>query len=116
MSKLTCIQIDDAFGRAVIGESVRKIAHSMGVTEGALRFHFRKHPSPKEVRRLAYALFHAEQCRARLDDAEQQAVDRMLARAMKPGARTATQPARAGTKPKARPTAAPKMAGTKTTA
>lgn len=81
--KLTFFQIEQAFGRAVLGESVRAVARDLGVTEGCLRFHFRKGKSPKEVRRLAYAMFHAEQARARLTTAEQKEVDRMVAKALK---------------------------------
>ena len=59
--KLNTIQLHEAFGRAVQGESARSIARSMAVTEGALRWHFRKGTHPREVRRLAFELFYAEQ-------------------------------------------------------
>ena len=65
MSKLTIIQIETAFTRAVIGESVRGIAASLKVTEGALRYHFRKTTPVKEVRRMAWELIQVEQTRAR---------------------------------------------------
>jgi len=59
--KLTALQLHEALGRATYGESVRSIARTMGVTEGALRFHFRKGTHPRELRRLAFELFHARQ-------------------------------------------------------
>ena len=59
--KITFLQVEEAFGRSVYGESVRSIARSMGVTEGALRFHFRKGASPKEMRQLAFKLLQAQQ-------------------------------------------------------
>jgi hypothetical protein len=79
--KINFIQIEEAYGRAVWGESVRAIAHSLGVTEGCLRFHFRKRASPRQVRRLAFELLHIEQVRARLTPAERKAVDRLTAKA-----------------------------------
>lgn len=62
--KITFLQVEAAYLRAVHGESVRSIARSLGVTEGCLRFHFRGRTHPKEIRRLAFALFHAEQAKA----------------------------------------------------
>jgi AcrR family transcriptional regulator len=59
--KLTLLQIREAHSRAVHGESVRAIARSLSVTEGALRHHFRKGTSPAEIRRIAWDLFNAEQ-------------------------------------------------------
>lgn len=79
--KFTFIQLHEAFGRAVMGESVRAIAQRLGVTEGCLRFHFRKGTSPKEVRRLAFELLHAQQVRASLTPAEQRDVDRLVEKA-----------------------------------
>lgn len=79
--KVTFIQIEQAFGRAVLGESVRAIARSLGVTEGCLRFHFRKGKSPKAVRRLAFGMIHAQQARASLTPAGQKEVDRLTAKA-----------------------------------
>lgn len=92
MTKLTHIQIEEAFQRAVRGESVCKIAASLNVTEGALRFHFRKGTSPNEVRLLAFALFRAEQSRQLLSEAERLAVDRIIARTGKPDIQTAMPP------------------------
>lgn len=80
--KITFIQVHEAFGRAVVGESVRAIARSLGVTEGCLRFHFRKGASPKEVRRLAWAMVHAQQARASLTPAGQKEVDRLVGKAV----------------------------------
>jgi hypothetical protein len=59
--KLNFMQTHEAFGRAVRGESVRSIARGMAVTEGALRFHFRKSTHSREVRRIAFDLFHVRQ-------------------------------------------------------
>ena len=59
--KLTAIQIEEAFQRAVYGESVRSIARSMAVSEGALRGQFKRRGAhPREVRRLAFELYHAQ--------------------------------------------------------
>ena len=78
MSKLLVIDIESAFARAVSGESVRKIANSLRVTEGALRYHFRKGASPKEVRRLAFELFYANRRLSMLNESEQRLVDRLV--------------------------------------
>lgn len=75
--KITFLQIEQAFKRAVVGEYVRSIARDLGVTEGALRFHFRKGAHPKQVRRIAYALFYSEQAVARLDADSRRAVARL---------------------------------------
>ena len=79
--KITFLQVEQAFSRAVWGESVRSIARSLDVTEGCLRFHFRKETSPKEVRRVAVELFHARQAIEMLDDAQRKVVDRLVAKA-----------------------------------
>lgn len=79
--KITFLQIEEAFGRNVYGESVRAIARSLGVSGGCLRFHFRKGRSPKRVRQLAFELFRIEQVRASLTAAERKAVDRLVAKA-----------------------------------
>ena len=81
--KLTFLQIEEAFGRSLYGESVRSIARSMAVTEGALRFHFRKGKSPKEVRRLAFDLVHAQQLRDSLSAGARAEVARLVAKAAK---------------------------------
>jgi len=78
MSKLLFLDIESAFSRAVAGESVRKIARDLDVTEGALRYHFRKGAPPREVRRLAIDLFHAQRRRDMLCKDDRQAVDRMV--------------------------------------
>lgn len=83
--KINFIQIEEAFGRAVWGESVRSIARDLDVTEGCLRFHFRKRTSPTRVRELAFELLHIEQVRARLTAAERKEVDRLTARARASG-------------------------------
>lgn len=76
--KVTFLQIEEAYARAMWGESVRAIARSLGVTEGCLRFHFRKGVSPTEVRRVAYAMHHAQQARAMLTEAMRTGVDKLL--------------------------------------
>ncbi len=78
--KITFLQVHEAFNRCAGGESARSVAKSLGVTEGALRFHFRKGTHPKEVRRLSFALFHAQQARAALTPEQQHAVDRLVAK------------------------------------
>jgi len=87
MSKLLAIDIETAFKRAVSGESVRKIARGLRVTEGALRYHFSKGTSPKECRQLAFRLYEANLRRAMLSESDQLAVDRMVAKEMQPRAR-----------------------------
>ena len=79
--KITFIQIEEAFARAVFGESIRAISRSLRVTEGCLRFHFRKGTSPKEARQLAFAMLHAQQARASLTLGGQRQVDRLTAKA-----------------------------------
>ena len=78
--KITFLEVEQAFSRAVWGESVRSIAQSLGVTEGCLRSHFRKETSPKEIRRVAVELFHARQAIERLDGPQRKAVDRLVAK------------------------------------
>lgn len=78
--KITYLQVHEAFYRCAGGESVRSVAKGLGVTEGALRFHFRKGTHPNEVQRIAFAMFHAEQARAALTPAQQRAVDRLVAK------------------------------------
>ncbi|MFZ3142268.1 hypothetical protein [Polaromonas sp.] len=84
--KITFLQIDQAFGRVCWGESCRAVARDLGVTEGALRFHFRKGPSPRYVRELAFRMMYADQERDRLNADERAAVDRLVARALAKGA------------------------------
>lgn len=56
--KLTYLQREEAFKRAVGGEPAHAIARDMGVTEGALRWHWRKNGChPREVWRLAWQLY-----------------------------------------------------------
>ena len=80
--KVTFLQIEQAFIRACNGESVRSIASRLGVTEGCLRFHFRKSTSPKEIRRLAYELFHTQQLYAGLALSEKREVGTRLKKAL----------------------------------
>jgi AcrR family transcriptional regulator len=62
MSKLTFIQIEKARSDAVAGYSVRSIAASLNVTEGAIRYHFRKPDRihPKVIRWMAWRAACAE--------------------------------------------------------
>ena len=53
----------------------------MGVTEGCLRFHFRKSTSPRKVRRLAFEWFHAQPALAMLTEADRRAVERLVKKA-----------------------------------
>jgi hypothetical protein len=78
--KITPLQVNEAFARAVLGESVRSIARGLGVTEGCLRFHFRKSAHPREVRRVAFLLHHAAMMIAKLTDGERRAVERLTSR------------------------------------
>lgn len=80
--KLTFLQIDHAFSRVAWGESGRAVARDLGVTEGALRFHFRKGPHPRYIRELAFRKMYADQARDRLDADERAAVDWLVARAL----------------------------------
>ena len=99
MSKLNLIQIETAFTRAVMGESVRSIAASLGVTEGALRHHFRKSTSVKVVRRLAFELLRVEQVVARMNETERREVARLAAkqvRSAKVRSEVRSAPAQAG--------------------
>ncbi len=74
--KLTFIQIQEAFQRAVMGESVRSLARGLGVDESTLREHFQKDGAPPTVvRELSWQLFDALQAGERLDAAGRQAVD-----------------------------------------
>ena len=80
--KITVLQIHESFGRAVAGESVRAIARSLRVTEGCPRVHFRKSTSPKEIRRLAYEMFHAQQLYSNLAIREKSEVGRRMKKAL----------------------------------
>lgn len=81
--KLTFLQIDQAFERVCWGESCRAVARDLGVTEGALRRHFRKGPSPRYVRELVIRMIYAEQERDQMSAGDRAAVDRLVARARK---------------------------------
>jgi AcrR family transcriptional regulator len=83
MSKLLAIDIETAFKRAVSGESVRKIAKGLRVTEGALRYHFGKGASPKEARQLAFRLYELSRQRARMNAAERELLDRLVRKGKK---------------------------------
>ncbi|WP_138515375.1 hypothetical protein [Rhodoferax bucti] len=84
--KITFLDIERAYKRAVYGESVRSIAIGMGVTEGALRYHFSKGLQPKELRGLAFELFHAEQLLENLDEAERRQCKALAAKKVQPKA------------------------------
>lgn len=77
--KATPLQIEQAFVRAVRGESVRSIAREMGVSEGCLRYHFRKGAPPRQIRLLAFRLHQSQLARAMLAEQERAAVDRLMA-------------------------------------
>jgi len=89
--KITFLQVEEAFARALWGESVRSIARCMGVTEGCIRFHFRKGKSPREVRRMAFDLVHAQQALTRLSADGRARVDRRIASTTRPAPRTTPQ-------------------------
>lgn len=81
--KITAIQVHEAFHRAAMGKSVRSLAHELGVNESTLREHFRKRgTTPKQLRELAFKLFHAQQALARLDEVDRQAVEAEVKRRM----------------------------------
>ena len=82
--KLTFLQIDHAFSRVAWGESGRAVARDLGVTEGTLRFHFRKGPHPRYIREVATHMVCADQARARLSPDERAAVDRLVAGTLAP--------------------------------
>ncbi|WP_295372153.1 hypothetical protein [uncultured Pseudacidovorax sp.] len=54
--KLTFVQVEEARQRVMWGESARSVARLMGVTEGALRHHFRKGSHPLFIREVALRL------------------------------------------------------------
>ena len=58
------------------------MARDLNVTEGALRFHFRKGPHPRYIRELATRLVYADQARDRLATDDRATVDRLVARAL----------------------------------
>ena len=80
--KLTFLQIEQAFSRVTWGESGRAVARDLNVTEGALRFHFRKGAHPRYIRALALQMMYADQARARLSADDRAAVDRLVALAL----------------------------------
>jgi hypothetical protein len=76
--KITVFQIEEAYYRAVWGESVRSLARGLGVDESTLRQHFRKGTPPRHIRELAWKYFHAEQARGRLDEEQRRICDAMV--------------------------------------
>lgn len=54
--KLTFVQVEEARQRVMWGESARSVARLLGVTEGALRYHFRKGAHPLFIREVALRL------------------------------------------------------------
>lgn len=76
--KITFLDIERAYRRAVYGESVRSIAIGLGVTEGALRYHFSKGLQPKELRGVAIDLFNAEMQLEGLKGAERDACKELV--------------------------------------
>jgi hypothetical protein len=80
--KITEFQIHEAYQRAVLGESVRSLARGLGVDESTLRQHFRKGPTPRQIRELAGQYFHAQQARGRLDEKERQICDALVAKGL----------------------------------
>lgn len=85
--KLTYLQREEAFARAVHGESAHAIARSMNVTEGALRWHWRKDVHPSEVRRLAWQLYEARMLVELLPPARRKRVEREVARQLREAGR-----------------------------
>ncbi|MCY0388231.1 helix-turn-helix domain-containing protein [Robbsia sp. Bb-Pol-6] len=80
--KITEIQVHEALCRAVGGESVRSLARKFGVNESTLRERFsRTGASPEKIRDLAFQLFQAQQTLARLNEAQQAAVRRLVRKA-----------------------------------
>ncbi|MCP1131285.1 hypothetical protein [Robbsia andropogonis] len=76
---MTEMQVNEAFARAVHGESVRSLAREYGVDESSLRERFKRcGATPAEVRRLAFDLFYARQQVAMLDEAERREVERLM--------------------------------------
>lgn|GEM_PF-4549827 len=78
--KITFIQIEEAFRRAVMGESVRSLARGLGVDESTLREHFKKGATPKQVRALARQKAYADHAREQLDEAGRREVDKIVER------------------------------------
>jgi AcrR family transcriptional regulator len=61
--------------------AARRVARELGVTEGALRYHFRKGVHPRELMRIACELFWARQGLVMLPPAQRRAVEREVRRA-----------------------------------
>ena len=78
--KITALQVHEAYQRAVWGESVRSIARRFGVTEGCLRFHFRKDVHPRKLRKLAFELHYVNLHIATLDAEVKREVEREVER------------------------------------
>lgn len=78
--KLTFVQVEEARQRVMWGESARSVARLMGVTEGALRHHFRKGTHPTQLRTLSLQLAHALEGLEALDVSARAAAERLRAR------------------------------------
>jgi len=77
--KLYPTDIEAAFLRAVAGESVNSLARDFNVTEGALRWRFkRQRCDPLKVRRAAWHLFDAQLAYERLSERDRLTVDRLV--------------------------------------
>lgn len=71
--KLTFVQVEEARQRVMWGESARSVARLLGVTEGALRHHFRRGTHPRDLRKVAVDWDLAQLALAALSKGEQAA-------------------------------------------
>ena len=79
--KLRPTDIEAAFMRVVLGESVNSVARGLSVSEGALRWRFRREGRDAvEVRRAAWQLFAAQVAYERLSTRDRLTVDRLVMR------------------------------------
>lgn len=78
--KLRPFDVHTAFDRVVLGEPVTKVAHDFGVTEGALRWRFKREGwDTGEVRRAAWALYLSRMAYNALSKRQRLEVDKLMA-------------------------------------
>lgn len=77
--KLTRADIEACFWRVLLGASVNSVAHDFNVTEGALRWRFKREGwDAGAVRRAADVLIAARRLYERLSASDRRAVDRLV--------------------------------------
>ena len=79
--KLRPTDIEAAFMRVVLGESVNSVARGLSVSEGALRWRFKREGRDAvEVRRAAWQLYAAQLAYERLSTLDRLTVNRLVMR------------------------------------